>query len=179
MLANGEPRLPNLVKSERSGDISKASSLSPKRAWHVGERVPQCAARNPCVNVAASVALATRVSGSLWLRSALAQSCCTVLAIGRSAVSCTRKGGDQVVDSFIPMVEGRMAENAGGITVGARRNEDIALDMMKFIALTTGYGKVGAPTAGFQGSAAGHADEYATHLLELYGRCLGAVSGKK
>ena len=25
-------------------------------------------------------------------------------------------------------------------SVSARRNEDIALDMMKFIALTTGYG---------------------------------------
>src|SRR5438132_881830 len=31
-----------------------------------------------------------------------------------------------------------------GISVGARRNEDIALDMMKFIALTTGYGRGGA-----------------------------------
>ena len=29
--------------------------------------------------------------------------------------------------------------------IGTRRNEDIALDMMKFIAVTTGYGKVGAP----------------------------------
>ena len=83
------------------------------------------------------------------------------------------------MDSFIPMVEGRMAENAGGITVGARRNEDIALDMMKFIALTTGYGKVGSPGAGFQGSPPGHAEEYANHLLELYGKCLGAVGGKK
>ena len=26
-----------------------------------------------------------------------------------------------------------------------RRNEDIALDMMKFIAVTTGYGKTGSP----------------------------------
>ena len=39
-----------------------------------------------------------------------------------------------------------------GISVGARRNEDIALDMMKFIALTTGYGRGGAPGAGFQGA---------------------------
>ena len=83
------------------------------------------------------------------------------------------------MDSFIPMVEGRMAENAGGITVGARRNEDIALDMMKFIALTTGYGKVGSPGAGFQGATVPRAEDYATHLIELYGRCLGAVSGKK
>ena len=27
---------------------------------------------------------------------------------------------------------------------GARRNEDIALDMMKFIAVTTGYGRTGS-----------------------------------
>ena len=72
-----------------------------------------------------------------------------------------------------------MAENAGGITVGARRNEDIALDMMKFIALTTGYGKVGSPGPGFQGATAGRAEDYATHLIELYGRCLSAISGKK
>src|ERR1041385_3042987 len=35
--------------------------------------------------------------------------------------------------------------------IGPRRNEDIALDMMKFIAATTGYGKIGTPGAGFQG----------------------------
>lgn len=62
----------------------------------------------------------------------------------------------------------------------ARRNEDIALDLMKFIASTTGYGKAGAPGVGFQGGvSASAADEYAKHLLELYGRCLDAVQGKK
>ncbi|HTC79636.1 MAG TPA: hypothetical protein VK657_13555 [Terriglobales bacterium] len=67
-----------------------------------------------------------------------------------------------------------------GISVGARRNEDIALDMMKFIALTTGYGRGGAPGAGFQGAViAPKAEEYASHLLELYARCLHAVQGKK
>ena len=66
----------------------------------------------------------------------------------------------------------------GGL--GSRRNEDIALDLMKFVASTTGYGKAGAPGLGFQGSVSPNAaDEYATHLLELYGRCLDAVQGKK
>jgi hypothetical protein len=33
-----------------------------------------------------------------------------------------------------------------GISVGSRRNEDIALDLMKFIAMTTGYGRTsGSP----------------------------------
>ncbi|HWS96727.1 MAG TPA: hypothetical protein VN620_09670 [Candidatus Methylomirabilis sp.] len=64
--------------------------------------------------------------------------------------------------------------------LGSRRNEDIALDLMKFIASTTGYGKAGAPGLGFQGNVSSSAaDEYAQHLLELYGRCLDAVQGKK
>jgi len=64
--------------------------------------------------------------------------------------------------------------------VGLRRHEDIALDLMKFVAVTTGYGKTGAPGVGFQGSALSKAaEEYAGHLLELYGRCLDAVQGKK
>ena len=65
-------------------------------------------------------------------------------------------------------------------SLGSRRNEDIALDLMRFVASTTGYGKAGAPGLGFQGSVSPNAaDEYAQHLLELYGRCLDAVQGKK
>ena len=70
-------------------------------------------------------------------------------------------------------------EEASGITVGSRRNEDIALDLMKFVAVTTGYGKTGAPGAGFQGSTDSKAEDYARHLLDLYGQCLAAVQGKK
>ena len=62
---------------------------------------------------------------------------------------------------------------------GARRNEDIALDLMKFIAMTTGYGRTASSGAGFQGvGAAAKPDEYAGHLLELYGKCLQAVARK-
>lgn len=62
----------------------------------------------------------------------------------------------------------------------SRRNEDIALDMMKFIAMTTGYGKTTSSGVGFQGSGAvAKPEDYAAHLLELYGRCLGAVQGTK
>ena len=63
--------------------------------------------------------------------------------------------------------------------IGTRRNEDIALDMMKFIASTTGYGKVGSPGAGFQGGTVNKAEDYATHLLELYSRCLKTVNGPR
>jgi len=55
------------------------------------------------------------------------------------------------------------------MTFGSRRNEDIALDMMKFIALTTGYGRAGTAATGFQSGQMNKAEDYAGHLLELYG----------
>jgi len=70
-------------------------------------------------------------------------------------------------------------EEGISINAGSRRNEDIALDLMKFIAVTTGYGKTGSPGAGFQGSTDSKAEDYARHLLDLYGQCLAAVQGKK
>ncbi|PYX10000.1 MAG: hypothetical protein DMG88_04115 [Acidobacteria bacterium] len=66
------------------------------------------------------------------------------------------------------------------LTAGSRRNEDIALDLMKFIAMTTGYGRTTASGVGFQGSgAASKPEEYAAHLLELYTKCLNTVQQKK
>jgi hypothetical protein len=65
-------------------------------------------------------------------------------------------------------------------SIGSRRNEDIALDLMKFVAMTTGYGKTGSPSAGFQGGTTpAKPDDYAEQLLHLFGRCLEAVQGKK
>jgi hypothetical protein len=70
-------------------------------------------------------------------------------------------------------------EEGSSISVGTRRNEDIALDLMRFIAVTTGYGKTGSPGAGFQGDTVSKAEDYARHLLDLYGQCLTAVQGRK
>lgn len=64
--------------------------------------------------------------------------------------------------------------NAG---FGARRNEDIALDLLKFVASTSGLGKPGA-AAGFNGSAAPKSEEQVDQLLDLYSRCLKAVEGQ-
>jgi hypothetical protein len=75
--------------------------------------------------------------------------------------------------------EGLMEEGPA-LHASARRDEDIALDLMKFIAMTTGYGRTTSTGVGFQGTgSAAKPEEYATHLLELYGKCLGAVEGKK
>ncbi len=71
-------------------------------------------------------------------------------------------------------------EEIHAVPIGARRNEDIALDLMKFVAMTTGYGRTSSSGVGFQGGgAASKPEEYAAHLLELYTRCLTAVQGKK
>ncbi len=68
-----------------------------------------------------------------------------------------------------------------GTPAGSRRNEDIALDLMRFIAMTTGYGKTGGAGAGFTGGAGAPSkpEDYANHLLELYGKCLNAIERHK
>jgi hypothetical protein len=64
-------------------------------------------------------------------------------------------------------------------SLGTRRTEDIALDLMKFIALTSGYGKMQGG-AGFSGKPAARSnDEYAESLLQLYERCRDIVERTK
>ncbi|MGA7381701.1 MAG: hypothetical protein WBX03_12705 [Terriglobales bacterium] len=85
---------------------------------------------------------------------------------------------DEIPSIRIP-TEAFMDETTA-VTPGARRNEDIALDLMKFIAMTTGYGRTTSSGVGFQGTgAATKPDEYANHLLELYGKCISAVQANK
>jgi hypothetical protein len=87
-------------------------------------------------------------------------------------------------DDETPLVSGRgegvMDEASAKGSGAARRNEDIALDLMKFVAMTTGYGRTTSSGVGFQGTgSAAKPEDYADHLLELYAKCLGAVGGKK
>lgn len=51
-----------------------------------------------------------------------------------------------------------------------RSKAEVALELMKFVALTTGYGK-GAPAAGYTGKQTRTPEDYADALLELYQRC--------
>jgi len=95
-----------------------------------------------------------------------------------------RKLQDFDEDDEIPVISGRgegiMEEAPATGSGAARRNEDIALDLMKFVAMTTGYGRTTSTGVGFTGSgSAAKPEDYADKLLELYGRCLGAVGGKK
>ena len=86
-------------------------------------------------------------------------------------------------DEGLPYISGSgegLMDEGPGLNASARRNEDIALDLMKFIAMTTGYGRTASSGVGFQGTgSAAKPEEYATHLLELYAKCRAAVEGKK
>lgn len=61
---------------------------------------------------------------------------------------------------------------------GARRNEDIALDLLKLVAATTNVGRAASPSAGFVPPSAAKSEDQVKQLLDLYARCLAAVQGK-
>ena len=57
----------------------------------------------------------------------------------------------------------------------ARRTEDIALDLLKFVAATANVGGKAAGATGFGVAASAKAEDQVTHLLELYARCRQVV----
>ena len=58
----------------------------------------------------------------------------------------------------------------------AKNRDEIALELMKFIAVTTGYGKGNTSAAGFSGKAAKSAEEYAAALIQLFEKCREVVA---
>jgi hypothetical protein len=69
-------------------------------------------------------------------------------------------------------------ESVGTVASGARSNEDIALDLLKFVAGSTGFGRAATPSTGFSGTSVPKPEEQVNQLLDLYGRCLNVVNGK-
>ncbi|MGA2182095.1 MAG: hypothetical protein ABSH47_03635 [Bryobacteraceae bacterium] len=67
-----------------------------------------------------------------------------------------------------------MAEDNANGRAEPRSQDEVALELMKFIAVTTGYGK-GTGAAGFGGKATRSAEEYADSLLQLFERCREVV----
>ena len=66
------------------------------------------------------------------------------------------------------------AKGAGG---SGRNKDEVALELMKFIAVNTGYGKSGQASAGFSAKAVTRSpEELADDLLNLYKRCRKTVS---
>jgi hypothetical protein len=57
-----------------------------------------------------------------------------------------------------------------------RSKEELALEMMKFIAVQTGYGKGVNTSTGFSGKPVSRSpEEYAEALIQLFQRCRGAI----
>jgi len=60
-----------------------------------------------------------------------------------------------------------------------RGKDEVALELMKFVAVTTGYGKSSQGGAGFSAKPAARSpEEHAEALLELYARCRKIVNSE-
>jgi hypothetical protein len=57
----------------------------------------------------------------------------------------------------------------------ARRPEDIALDLLKFVASHANVGSKATGSTGFGLPTSPKSEDQVTHLLELYARCREAV----
>ena len=69
------------------------------------------------------------------------------------------------------------ANEAADAKGGGRSKDDVALDLMKFIAVNSGFGKSGQPSAGFSAKAGTRTpDELADDLLNLFDRCRKVVN---
>jgi hypothetical protein len=79
-----------------------------------------------------------------------------------------------------------MAENDAALAAGtpeaaaaggpARTTNEVALELMKFIAVSTGYGRTSHSGTGFSGKPQGRSvEEHAEALLELFERCRKVV----
>ncbi len=64
-------------------------------------------------------------------------------------------------------------------TLGSRRDQDIALDLLKFVASTTGVLRPAAASTGFTAAPLPKPEDQVSQLLELYTRCLGVVQGSE
>jgi hypothetical protein len=57
-----------------------------------------------------------------------------------------------------------------------KNRDEVALELMKFIAVTTGYGKGSSTAAGFSGKPSRTAEEYAESLIQLFEKCRAVVA---
>ena len=71
-----------------------------------------------------------------------------------------------------------MPEDSSNAAPPARNADEVALEMMKFVAVTTGYGK-GGSAAGFAGKGSKTPEEYAESLLQLFERCRTVINKEK
>ena len=67
-------------------------------------------------------------------------------------------------------------ETADAKAAAGRTKDEVALELMKFIAVNAGYGRSAQTSAGFSAKAGSRTpDELADDLLSLFDRCRKAV----
>lgn len=76
----------------------------------------------------------------------------------------------------VPSVDTRNADITANGRGQTRSRDEVALELMKFIAVTTGYGKGATSSAGFSGKPSKSAEEYADALFQLFERCRAALA---
>lgn len=69
-------------------------------------------------------------------------------------------------------------DQASSPATASRRNEDIALDLLKFVASHANVARTTSTATGFVGGSSPKAEDQVTQLLDLYTRCLRTVQGK-
>jgi hypothetical protein len=72
--------------------------------------------------------------------------------------------------------EASKPESASAATDPAKGRDEVALELMKFIAVTTGYGKGNSSATGFSGKPSKSAEEYADALIQLFEKCRSVVA---
>jgi hypothetical protein len=83
-------------------------------------------------------------------------------------------------DLGTPATPARDAAEEAAAGSHGRSPDEIALDLMKFIAVTTGYGRSGGSSAGFSGKpTARSSEEFADALISLFERCREVVKKGK
>ena len=75
-----------------------------------------------------------------------------------------------------PPAEDAASKSSAEAGKPAHGPDEIALDLMKFIAVTTGYGKAPQTSTGFSGKPGARApEEHVEALLDLFERCRRVV----
>ena len=82
---------------------------------------------------------------------------------------CARPG------SMGPMDAPQNTASPSSVSSASRRTEDIALDLLKFVAAHANVGAKPSGSTGFAAPSTARSEDQVANLLELYGRCREAV----
>lgn len=72
--------------------------------------------------------------------------------------------------------ETKPTDDAAAKEAALKNRDEVSLELMKFIAVTTGYGKGNTTNAGFQGKPSKSPEEYADSLIQLFEKCRAVVA---